>query len=109
MSAVAQWRGASKRFGETLALDALDLEIGAGEVLAVLGPNGAGKTTAINLLLGLVAPDSGTVSLHGGDPRSAAARRGVGAVLQTSGLPGKLSIAEVVVLPCVPATASTHL
>jgi len=96
MSAVAQWRGASKRFGNVLALDALDLSIDTGEVLAVLGPNGAGKTTAINLLLGLIAPDAGSVSLHGADPRSAVAREGVGAVLQTAGLPGKLSIAEVV-------------
>jgi ABC-2 type transport system ATP-binding protein len=96
MSPVAQWCGVSKRFGSVVALDALDLAIDAGEVLAVLGPNGAGKTTAINLLLGLIAPDSGRVSLHGADPRSASAREGVGAVLQTAGLPGKLSIAEVV-------------
>jgi ABC-2 type transport system ATP-binding protein len=96
MSAVAQWRAASKRFGDIVALDALDLAIEAGEVLAVLGPNGAGKTTAINLLLGLIAPDAGSVTLHGSDPRNAAAREGVGAVLQTAGLPGKLSIAEVV-------------
>jgi ABC-2 type transport system ATP-binding protein len=57
---LAELSGASKRFGKTVALDSLDLEVRPGELLAVLGQNGAGKTTAISLLLGLQRPDSGS-------------------------------------------------
>jgi len=48
----------SKSFGKTLALDALSLEVGEGEVIGYLGPNGAGKTTTIRLLLGLIRATS---------------------------------------------------
>ena len=51
--------GLSKRYGDTLALDALDLTVQAGEVYGYLGPNGAGKTTTIRLLLGLHRPTAG--------------------------------------------------
>jgi ABC-2 type transport system ATP-binding protein len=57
----------TKRYGKTLALDALDLEIAAGEVYGYLGPNGAGKTTTIRLLLGLHRPSSGRAELFGVD------------------------------------------
>jgi ABC-2 type transport system ATP-binding protein len=57
----------SKRYGDTLALDALDLEVRAGEVYGYLGPNGAGKTTTIRLLLGLHRPSSGRGELFGFD------------------------------------------
>ncbi len=49
----------SKRFGDLTALDGLDLEVEAGEVVCLLGANGAGKTTTINLFLGFVEPDAG--------------------------------------------------
>jgi ABC-type multidrug transport system ATPase subunit len=49
----------SKRYGDTLALDSLDLEVREGEVYGYLGPNGAGKTTTIRLLLGLHRPTGG--------------------------------------------------
>jgi ABC-2 type transport system ATP-binding protein len=65
---LAELSGVSKRFGKIVALDALDLEVQRGELLAVLGPNGAGKTTAISLLLGLRQPDSGTARLFGQSP-----------------------------------------
>ncbi|HEX6882813.1 MAG TPA: ABC transporter ATP-binding protein [Planctomycetota bacterium] len=55
----------TKRFGDRLALDALDLRVGAGEVYALLGPNGAGKTTTINLFLGFLAPDGGEARVGG--------------------------------------------
>jgi ABC-2 type transport system ATP-binding protein len=62
----------TKRYGQTLALDALDLTVDAGEVYGYLGPNGAGKTTTIRLLLGLHRPSSGRAELFGvdawGDP-----------------------------------------
>jgi hypothetical protein len=59
--------GLSKRYGDTLALDALDLEVREGEVYGYLGPNGAGKTTTIRLLLGLHRPSSGRGELFGVD------------------------------------------
>jgi len=59
--------GLSKRYGATLALDALDLRVEPGEVYGYLGPNGAGKTTTIRLLLGLHRPTAGGASLFGID------------------------------------------
>jgi ABC-type Fe3+/spermidine/putrescine transport system ATPase subunit len=60
--------GLTKRFGRVVALDGLDLEVGAGEVHAFLGPNGAGKTTMIRILLGLLKADAGEATLLGADP-----------------------------------------
>ena len=55
----------SKRFGNIAAVKNLSLEIHAGEIFGFLGPNGAGKTTSINMICGLMAPDSGEVLIHG--------------------------------------------
>jgi ABC-2 type transport system ATP-binding protein len=60
--------GLHKSFGQTHALDGLDLSVATGEVHGFLGPNGAGKSTTIRVLLGLLRADSGDVSLLGGDP-----------------------------------------
>jgi ABC-2 type transport system ATP-binding protein len=57
----------TKRYGPTLALDGLDLEVEEGEVYGYLGPNGAGKTTTIRMLLGLHRPSSGRAELFGAD------------------------------------------
>jgi ABC-2 type transport system ATP-binding protein len=57
----------SKRYGDTLAVDALDLDVREGEVYGYLGPNGAGKTTTIRLLLGLHRPTSGRAEVFGID------------------------------------------
>lgn len=59
----------SKRFGDTVAVDALSFDVQGGDILGLLGPNGAGKTTVIQLLLGLTTPDSGRVRLFGIDMR----------------------------------------
>ena len=59
--------GLSKRYGETLALDALSLNVARGEVYGYLGPNGSGKTTTIRLLLGLHRPSEGHAELFGID------------------------------------------
>lgn len=54
----------TKRYGDTLALDGLDLRILPGEIFCLLGANGAGKTTTINLFLGFIAPTSGSVRIN---------------------------------------------
>ena len=58
----------SKSFHGKPAVRDVSFDIGAGEIVGFLGPNGAGKTTTLRMALGLVAPDSGTVSLFGGPP-----------------------------------------
>ncbi len=93
---VLELRGVTKRYGDLEALRGVDLAVRRGEVVAILGPNGAGKTTAISILLGLRAPTSGTVSVLGGAPGDPAIRARVGAMLQESGVPGTLTVAELV-------------
>ena len=68
MTNAIEVRALRKSFGQTRALDGLDLTVRTGEVHAFLGPNGAGKTTTIRILLGLLRKDGGEVSLLGGDP-----------------------------------------
>ncbi len=67
MATAIDTEGLTKRYGETLALDTLDLEVMPGEVYGYLGPNGAGKTTTIRLLLGLHRPTAGRSQLFGID------------------------------------------
>jgi ABC-2 type transport system ATP-binding protein len=64
---VVRFAEASKRFGDTLALDRLTLEVHEGEIVGLLGPNGAGKTTSLRLLLGLIAPTGGHAEVFGID------------------------------------------
>jgi ABC-2 type transport system ATP-binding protein len=94
--AIAKLERASKRYGAVLALDQVTLDLRRGEVFALLGPNGAGKTTAISLLLGLLHPDTGSVQVLGESPQSLAARRRIGAMLQTSGVPDTLTVGELI-------------
>lgn len=84
-----------KRFGTITALDGVDLDVRSGELLALLGPNGAGKSTAIGLLLGLSDPDAGEARLFGQSPHTLEARRGVGVMLQSAGLPDTLKVGEL--------------
>ncbi|MFN3465536.1 MAG: ABC transporter ATP-binding protein, partial [Terricaulis sp.] len=60
-------RALTKKFGEKTAVDALDLDIRAGELYALLGPNGAGKTTTLRMVTGLLKPDSGSIHVFGAD------------------------------------------
>lgn len=91
---VAQLEGVTKRYGDVVALKDATLRVRPGEVLAVLGPNGAGKTTAVNLMLGLLRPDEGAVSLFGTSPEDVAAKVRIGAMLQISGVPPTLTVRE---------------
>ena len=96
LGTLARLSGVKKRYGETVALDGLDLEVRSGELLAVLGPNGAGKTTAIALMLGLQIPDAGEVALFGRSPHDLAARRGVGIMMQEVALPDALTVRDLI-------------
>jgi ABC-2 type transport system ATP-binding protein len=94
--ALARLSGVKKRYGDTIALNGLDLEVRPGELLAVLGPNGAGKTTAIALMLGLQIPDAGEVTLFGRSPHDLAARRNVGVMMQEVALPDALTVRDLI-------------
>ncbi len=94
-SAVA-FDGVSRRFGDTTALDAVDLQIGIGETVALLGPNGAGKSTAIAIMLGLLAPSAGDARTMGLAPRDAVRSGRVGAMLQSATLPAGARVGELV-------------
>jgi ABC-2 type transport system ATP-binding protein len=93
---LAELAGVKKRYGETVALDGLDLQVRPGELLALLGPNGAGKTTAIGILLGLQQADAGEARLFGRSPHDLAARRGVGVMMQEVALPDALRVEDVI-------------
>jgi ABC-2 type transport system ATP-binding protein len=90
---VVRTRGLTKRYGERLAVNALDLDVRRGEIFGFLGPNGAGKTTTIRMLLGLIAPSGGSIQLFGRDlvaHRPTVLPR-VGALVETPALYGYLS------------------
>jgi len=71
-------RGLTKRYGEIVAVDDVDLTIEPGDVFGYLGPNGAGKTTSLRMMLGLIRPTAGSVRIFGRDPQvSVAALEGV--------------------------------
>ncbi|MFP5021051.1 ABC transporter ATP-binding protein [Pseudonocardia phyllosphaerae] len=95
MTAPVELRNVTRRYGDTVALDGVDLELGEGTLTGLLGPNGAGKSTLVNLLSGLRRPSSGTVRLFGGDPVDAATRVAVGTTPQETGLPETLRVGEV--------------
>src|ERR687891_2773416 len=90
---LATANGATKKFGDLVAVDAVDLHVRAGEVVGLLGANGAGKTTLIKLLLGLLRSTDGEVSLFG-EPPSRRTRARLGYVPQGLGLYEDLTVAE---------------
>ncbi len=83
----------SKRFGQRQALSDLSLSLLPGEIYGLLGPNGAGKTTALNMLCGLIKPDSGEILIQG-QPVSQATKRMVGVMPQQNLLYQSLTCAE---------------
>ncbi len=91
---VAVLDNVTKKYGPITALDGLSLALKPGEIVALLGPNGAGKSTAVRLLLGLAAPTSGTARIFDGDPRAAATRTRIGAMLQVASVPKTLKVKE---------------
>ncbi len=91
-------RGLRKRFGGTLALDDVDLDIRRGSVLALLGQNGAGKSTLIKILAGVYRADEGEVTVAGHPLGSEAATRSMSFIHQDLGLVEHMTVAENVAL-----------
>ena len=95
-------RGITKRFGDLVANDSIDLDIVGGEIHCLLGENGAGKTTLMNVLYGLLQPDAGTISIDGvehvqANPKEAIAA-GIGMVHQHFMLVDVFTVAENLIL-----------
>jgi ABC-2 type transport system ATP-binding protein len=90
----------TKAYGEVTAVDDLSLDVRPGEIFCIVGPNGAGKTTTVEMLQGLRAPDVGTISILGLDPRRYAARvrELVGTQLQSAVLPDRITVTEALQL-----------
>ncbi len=87
--------GLTKQFGSLRAVNDIHLEIRRGETVALLGPNGAGKTTTISMLLGLLAPDGGTISVLGMPPAEAIRSGRIGAMLQEGSLMPGVRVGEL--------------
>jgi branched-chain amino acid transport system ATP-binding protein len=91
-------QGISKSFGGVCAVDAVDFDVAAGELLALIGPNGAGKTTCFNMLNGQLKPDAGRIAFAGRDitglqPRDVW-RLGVGRTFQITQTYGSMTVLE---------------
>ncbi len=96
VGAAVELSNVTKNYGRVEALHDVSLTILHGEVVAILGPNGAGKTTAINLMLGMRRPTSGSVRLFCLDPGDRGARSRCGVMLQESGVNDVLRVRETV-------------
>jgi ABC-2 type transport system ATP-binding protein len=90
--------GVAKRYGTTVALGGIDLEIGAGELVGLLGPNGAGKSTLVKCACGLVRPTAGGVTIAGAPAGSAPARAAIGYLAELFRFPGWARGYEVLAL-----------
>ncbi len=84
--------------GPVHAVRGIDVSIAAGETVALLGPNGAGKSTTIDMMLGLLEPDHGQVTVFGRTPANAVKDGAVGAMLQTGAVLRDLSVRELVTM-----------
>jgi ABC-2 type transport system ATP-binding protein len=90
--------GLRKSFGAVKAVQGVDISIARGQTIALLGPNGAGKTTTIDMLLGLLRPDSGEISVFGRPPAEAVRNGLVGGMLQVGALVKDLKVRELVAM-----------
>ncbi len=100
MEAAVQVRGLTKRYGDRVVLDGVDLDVASGSVCALLGPNGAGKTTTVRVLTTLLRPDGGRVEVAGVDVRAhpREVRRRIGLVGQQPAVDDVLGARENLVL-----------
>ena len=97
-ASLARLHGVRKAYRNITALDGVGFTIRHGEVLSVLGANGAGKSTSIAVLLGLIAADTGEAEVLGLPPGDMAARRRIGVMLQSAGIPDSAKVAELLEL-----------
>ena len=94
-AAAFQVKGLTKRFGDALALDNVDLAGPSGQFTCLVGPSGCGKTTLLRLLMGLEQPSAGVIELGGVDvTRTAPAKRGMGMVFQSYALFPNMRVAD---------------
>src|SRR5258708_117828 len=102
----------SKRFGETVANDRVDLTLRRGEIHALLGENGAGKSTLMNILSGVYMPDSGEIFIDGEKTRFRspwdAVRRGIGMVHQHFQLVNAFSVLDNILLGATESSLRLH-
>ncbi|WP_433172485.1 ABC transporter ATP-binding protein [Actinoallomurus sp. CA-150999] len=93
-------RNLHKRYGTKVAVEDVSFAVDEGEIFGILGPNGAGKTTSVECVAGLRAPDRGTVSVLGLDPRRDRAEltKRLGVQLQASELPDRMKVREALEL-----------
>lgn len=88
-----------KKFGKNQVLKGIDLSIGEGGIFAILGPNGSGKTTLIKSILGMVIPDSGTISIYGKSIQSDFKYRDeIDYLPQIANFPGNLKVSELMAM-----------
>src|SRR5579871_2996785 len=98
--ALIEYRGVGKRFDDKVVLDAIDLSVEAGEIIALIGPSGTGKTVTLKLLIGFLRPDEGEVRFDGIDIARADGkalqriRQRIGFVFQGSALFDSLTVGE---------------
>jgi len=92
--------GLGKAYGDSIAVEHVDLDVRAGELVTLLGPSGSGKTTLLMSIAGFAEPDTGCITLDGRDITTLAPhRRGIGVVFQQYALFPHLTIAENVAYP----------
>jgi lipopolysaccharide export system ATP-binding protein len=98
MQSIIQSQNLMKRYGSRQVVNQVSIEVQQGEIVGLLGPNGAGKTTSFYMIVGLVKPDSGTVTLNGEDitklPMYKRAQLGLGYLPQEASIFRKLSVED---------------
>jgi len=98
VSAALAVQGLRKRYGRTIALDGVDLEVREGELVGLLGPNGAGKSTLVKIACGLVRPSRGRAEICGAKAGSLEARKRLGYLAELFRFPGWYSADELLEL-----------
>lgn len=104
-SPVLSVRGATKRFGGLIAVDAIDFDVAEHQVLGLIGPNGSGKSTTLNLISGALRPSAGSIKLQGasitGLPAEKITRKGVARTFQLVRLLPSMSVLDNVIAGAV--------
>src|SRR5689334_4523585 len=96
MDAIIETHDLTRRFGELVAVDRLNLSVASGEIFGLVGPDGAGKTTTLRMLCGLMDPSGGSARVAGHDVshESQAVKDRIGYMAQRFGLYGDLTVDE---------------